>query len=277
MRVDREASRHGDHDQDRGPGVSDADRDRLFRRFERGAERPSGEGSGLGLYVSRELCRAMDGDLVLEPPRTAPARRSRSRSRRRRRRSRKRRSRGPTYQRGYQAARTSCRPAATVQGRPQGPCTIVAAANHITRCRRGKRRCHPCGPEGPMLACADLVRAAPLTHHPITGCPARLHARAGPIQAGLPGCRRARIGPLLARPSSSSHSSCPSCCSSSSGHWTSGASSTRRSRSTTRRAREPSKAPGTPPPSSPARPAPRRTRSRTGSCAGRSTRRRAGS
>ena len=25
-------------------------------------------GSGLGLYVSRELCRAMDGDLVLEPP-----------------------------------------------------------------------------------------------------------------------------------------------------------------------------------------------------------------
>ena len=26
------------------------------------------QGSGLGLYVSRELCRAMDGDLVLEPP-----------------------------------------------------------------------------------------------------------------------------------------------------------------------------------------------------------------
>jgi signal transduction histidine kinase len=24
-------------------------------------------GSGLGLYVSRELCRAMNGDLVLEP------------------------------------------------------------------------------------------------------------------------------------------------------------------------------------------------------------------
>ena len=48
--------------------MSEDDRDRLFRRFERGAARPTGEGSGLGLYVSRELCRAMDGDLELEPP-----------------------------------------------------------------------------------------------------------------------------------------------------------------------------------------------------------------
>ena len=52
---------------DHGPGVAEADRDRLFGRFERGAHRPSGEGSGLGLYVSRELCRSMSGDLVLEP------------------------------------------------------------------------------------------------------------------------------------------------------------------------------------------------------------------
>ena len=52
---------------DHGPGVAEADRERLFRRFERGADRPTGEGSGLGLYVSRELCRAMGGDLVLEP------------------------------------------------------------------------------------------------------------------------------------------------------------------------------------------------------------------
>ena len=52
---------------DHGPGVAAADRERLFQRFERGAGRASGEGSGLGLYVSRELCRAMSGDLVLEP------------------------------------------------------------------------------------------------------------------------------------------------------------------------------------------------------------------
>jgi signal transduction histidine kinase len=53
---------------DLGPGVSDVDRGRLFLRFERGAERTANDGSGLGLYVSRELCRAMGGDLVLEPP-----------------------------------------------------------------------------------------------------------------------------------------------------------------------------------------------------------------
>jgi signal transduction histidine kinase len=55
---------------DCGPGVADADRARLFARFERGgaAAADGGDGgSGLGLYVSRELCRAMGGELVLEP------------------------------------------------------------------------------------------------------------------------------------------------------------------------------------------------------------------
>jgi signal transduction histidine kinase len=52
---------------DLGPGVGEVDRARLFRRFERGVERTANDGSGLGLYVSRELCRAMGGDLVLEP------------------------------------------------------------------------------------------------------------------------------------------------------------------------------------------------------------------
>jgi signal transduction histidine kinase len=51
---------------DHGAGVTEADRARLFRRFERGADRTADDGSGLGLYVSRELCRAMDGDLVLD-------------------------------------------------------------------------------------------------------------------------------------------------------------------------------------------------------------------
>jgi signal transduction histidine kinase len=52
---------------DGGPGVRDADRDRLFTRFERGSDAAPDGGSGLGLYVSRELCRAMGGELTLEP------------------------------------------------------------------------------------------------------------------------------------------------------------------------------------------------------------------
>ncbi len=52
---------------DGGPGVADGDRRRLFGRFVRGADRSPDEGSGLGLYVSRELCRTIGGDLFLEP------------------------------------------------------------------------------------------------------------------------------------------------------------------------------------------------------------------
>ena len=52
---------------DAGPGVAEEDRSRLFTRFERGSASTTDGGSGLGLYVSRELCRAMNGDLVLEP------------------------------------------------------------------------------------------------------------------------------------------------------------------------------------------------------------------
>lgn len=53
---------------DGGPGVDADVRDRLFVRFARGAAPEHDGGSGLGLYVSRELCRAMAGDLVLESP-----------------------------------------------------------------------------------------------------------------------------------------------------------------------------------------------------------------
>jgi signal transduction histidine kinase len=52
--------------EDRGAGVAEPDRERLFGRYVRG-EGGAEEGSGLGLYVSRELCRTMGGDLVLEP------------------------------------------------------------------------------------------------------------------------------------------------------------------------------------------------------------------
>ena len=52
---------------DHGPGVAEVDRERLFARFARGSAQAAEDGSGLGLYVSRELCRAMSGDLVLEP------------------------------------------------------------------------------------------------------------------------------------------------------------------------------------------------------------------
>ena len=65
--VDRGSSRLRITIADDGAGVSDRDRTRLFERFVRGEGERADEGSGLGLYVSRELCRAMQGDLVLEP------------------------------------------------------------------------------------------------------------------------------------------------------------------------------------------------------------------
>ena len=54
---------------DHGPGVSESDRARLFTRFTRGATHTSGDGTGLGLYVSRQLLRTMGGELGLEPGR----------------------------------------------------------------------------------------------------------------------------------------------------------------------------------------------------------------
>ena len=57
---------------DDGPGVRPEDRDRIFERYERGAAGVRAEGTGLGLYVSRSLCQAMGGDLILEPASTSP-------------------------------------------------------------------------------------------------------------------------------------------------------------------------------------------------------------
>ena len=53
---------------DGGPGVRPEDRDRIFERYERGTAGAGVEGTGLGLWVSRALCRAMGGDLLLDPP-----------------------------------------------------------------------------------------------------------------------------------------------------------------------------------------------------------------
>jgi signal transduction histidine kinase len=48
---------------DRGPGVAPADRERIFDPFF--TTKPPGEGTGLGLAVSRSIARALGGDLYL--------------------------------------------------------------------------------------------------------------------------------------------------------------------------------------------------------------------
>ncbi len=50
---------------DQGPGLGDADQDKVFEKFERLGRSGDG-GSGLGLYISRRLARAMGGDLTVE-------------------------------------------------------------------------------------------------------------------------------------------------------------------------------------------------------------------
>jgi signal transduction histidine kinase len=52
---------------DHGPGVAAPARAGLFGRYDRGDREDTG-GTGLGLYVSRELCRSMGGDLELLEP-----------------------------------------------------------------------------------------------------------------------------------------------------------------------------------------------------------------
>jgi signal transduction histidine kinase/HAMP domain-containing protein len=52
---------------DSGPGVPDEARAGLFERYARGSGPDHPEGTGIGLYVSRELCRAMGGSMTLEP------------------------------------------------------------------------------------------------------------------------------------------------------------------------------------------------------------------
>ena len=49
---------------DEGPGIAEADRQRIFERFERAD--PNEGGTGLGLAISRRLARSMGGDVTLD-------------------------------------------------------------------------------------------------------------------------------------------------------------------------------------------------------------------
>ncbi len=51
---------------DRGPGVDDADKERIFAAFQRVGDTPQGDGLGLGLAVARGLMTVMGGSLVPE-------------------------------------------------------------------------------------------------------------------------------------------------------------------------------------------------------------------
>ncbi len=57
-----EAGRASVRVSDQGPGVEEKDRERVFEKFERLGRSGDG-GSGLGLYISRRLARAMGGEL----------------------------------------------------------------------------------------------------------------------------------------------------------------------------------------------------------------------
>jgi len=48
---------------DEGPGIAEADQQRIFERYERVGDAPGG--IGLGLAISRRLARSMGGDIEL--------------------------------------------------------------------------------------------------------------------------------------------------------------------------------------------------------------------
>jgi signal transduction histidine kinase len=65
IRVEQEGDRARLVVADQGEGLSEAQQARVFEKFERLGRQGDG-GSGLGLYISRRLARAMDGELTVE-------------------------------------------------------------------------------------------------------------------------------------------------------------------------------------------------------------------
>ena len=65
LRVERQGARALVVVADQGEGLSEEQQARLFDKFERLGRQADG-GSGLGLYISRRLARAMGGDLTVE-------------------------------------------------------------------------------------------------------------------------------------------------------------------------------------------------------------------
>ncbi|HEX3771526.1 MAG TPA: HAMP domain-containing sensor histidine kinase [Polyangiaceae bacterium] len=51
---------------DRGPGIADADRDRMFEPFERAVAERECPGFGLGLWIARQLIRAHGGEIAVD-------------------------------------------------------------------------------------------------------------------------------------------------------------------------------------------------------------------
>ena len=67
---------------DRGPGITEDDRDRVFEAFYRGASSPDSPGTGLGLAIANAIVTAHGGRIWIEEAAgVAPVSRSRSRSR----------------------------------------------------------------------------------------------------------------------------------------------------------------------------------------------------
>jgi signal transduction histidine kinase len=65
LRVEREGDQAVLIVADQGSGIAEADHERIFEKFERLHGAQSGA-SGLGLYISRQLARAMGGDITVD-------------------------------------------------------------------------------------------------------------------------------------------------------------------------------------------------------------------